>query len=34
MTKRIFAASLVSVILILSIPGAQAAPSADARIAQ
>jgi hypothetical protein len=34
MTKRILAASLVPVILLLSIPGAQAAPSADARIAQ
>jgi hypothetical protein len=34
MTKRVLTASLVSVILLFSVPGAQAAPSADARIAQ
>jgi hypothetical protein len=34
MTKRIITAFLVSSSLLLSIPGAQAAPSADTRIAQ
>ena len=34
MSKRIIAAFIVSASLLLSIPGAQAAPSVDARIAQ